>query len=60
MRIAVYCLKDAYLPIKILEKLFCLYNYTELARVTGVPIKYLFQKGQQIRVASQLYRKGGP
>ena len=28
-----------------------------MARVTGVPISYLFTRGQQIKVASQLYRK---
>jgi len=56
-RIAVYCLKDAYLPMKLMEKLMCLYNYTEMARVTGVPINFLFIRGQQIKVASQLYRK---
>lgn len=28
-----------------------------MARVTGVPISFLFSRGQQIKVASQLYRK---
>ncbi|CAD8059734.1 unnamed protein product [Paramecium primaurelia] len=56
-RIAVYCLKDAELPILLMDKLCCLYNYTEMARVTGVPINYLFMRGQQIKVASQLLRK---
>jgi len=40
-----------------MEKLCCLYNYSEMARVTGVPIKFLFTRGQQIKVTSQLYRK---
>ena len=35
----------------------CLFNQTEMARVTGVPIVFLFTRGQQIKVASQLYRK---
>lgn len=56
-RLAVYCLKDAYLPMRLMEKLMCLFNLTEMARVTGVPITYLFTRGQQIKVASQLYRK---
>ena len=56
-RIATYCLKDAYLPLKLMDKLLCLYNYTEMARVTGVPINMLLNRGQQIKVASQLYRK---
>lgn len=56
-RIASYCLKDAVLPLKLMEKLMCLYNYGEMARVTGVPVTYLLTRGQQIKVASQLYRK---
>lgn len=56
-RIAIYCLKDCYLPLRLLEKLMCVYNYTEMARVTGVPFTYLLTRGQQIKVASQLYRK---
>lgn len=56
-RLAVYCIKDAYLPLRLMEKLMCLFNQSEMARVTGVPITYLFTRGQQIKVASQLYRK---
>ena len=51
-RMAVYCLKDAYLPLKLMEKMMCLYNHCEMARVTGVPINYLYTRGQQIKVAS--------
>jgi DNA polymerase delta subunit 1 len=43
--------------MRLLEKLMCLFNLTEMARVTGVPISFLFSRGQQIKVASQLYRK---
>ncbi|ODQ58675.1 hypothetical protein WICANDRAFT_63181 [Wickerhamomyces anomalus NRRL Y-366-8] len=56
-RLAVYCLKDAYLPMRLLEKLMCLVNYTEMARVTGVPFSFLLTRGQQIKVISQLFRK---
>lgn len=56
-RLAVYCLKDAYLPLRLLEKLMCLVNYTEMSRVTGVPFSYLLSRGQQIKVISQLFRK---
>ncbi len=56
-RLAVYCLKDAYLPLRLLDKLMCLINYTEMARVTGVPFSYLLTRGQQIKVISQLFRK---
>lgn len=58
-RIAVYCLKDCYLPLRLLEKLMCLYNYTEMARVTGVSFNFLLTRGQQIKVMSQLLRKAG-
>jgi DNA polymerase delta subunit 1 len=56
-RLAIYCVKDAYLPMRLLDKLMCLFNLTEMARVTGVPLNFLFSRGQQIKVASQLYRK---
>ncbi|KAM9299230.1 DNA polymerase delta catalytic subunit [Gastrophryne carolinensis] len=56
-RLAVYCLKDAYLPLRLLEKLMCVINYMEMARVTGVPLNYLLSRGQQIKVVSQLLRQ---
>lgn len=56
-RLAMYCLKDAYLPLKLLNKLMCIINYMEMARVTGVPLMCLLTRGQQIKVVSQLLRK---
>ncbi|KAI8903729.1 DNA polymerase family B-domain-containing protein [Gorgonomyces haynaldii] len=56
-RLAVYCLKDAYLPQRLLDKLMVVINYMEMSRVTGVPLSYLLTRGQQIKVVSQLYRK---
>uniref|UniRef100_A0A7S3QWA8 DNA polymerase n=1 Tax=Dunaliella tertiolecta TaxID=3047 RepID=A0A7S3QWA8_DUNTE len=56
-RLAVYCLKDAYLPQRLLDKLMCMYNQIEMARVTGVPMTYLLTMGQSIKVYSQLLRK---
>ncbi|TFY53620.1 hypothetical protein EVJ58_g9353 [Rhodofomes roseus] len=56
-RLAVYCLKDSYLPQRLMDKLMCFINYTEMARVTGVPFNYLLSRGQSIKVLSQLYRK---
>ncbi|TFK39414.1 DNA polymerase family B-domain-containing protein [Crucibulum laeve] len=56
-RLAVYCLKDAYLPQRLLDKLMCFVNYIEMARVTGVPFNFLLSRGQSIKVLSQLYRK---
>lgn len=56
-RLAVYCLKDAFLPQRLMDRLMCLINYVEMARVTGVPFNYLLSRGQQVKVISQLYRK---
>lgn len=56
-RLAVYCLKDAYLPQRLVDKLMCIFNYTEMSRVTGIPFNYILSRGQQVKVISQLYRK---
>jgi DNA polymerase delta subunit 1 len=42
-----------------MDKLMCFVNYTEMARVTGVPFNYLLSRGQQIKVISQLFRSAG-
>mmetsp|Transcript_5646 Transcript_5646/g.21260 ORF Transcript_5646/g.21260 Transcript_5646/m.21260 type:complete len:1105 (-) Transcript_5646:57-3371(-) len=55
-RLAVYCLKDAYLPQRLLDKLMIIVNYVEMARVTGIPLSFILQRGQQIKVVSQLLR----
>ena len=36
---------------------YVLFNYVEMARVTGVPLDFLLTRGQQIKVVSMLYRK---
>ncbi|XP_017656623.1 DNA polymerase delta catalytic subunit isoform X2 [Nannospalax galili] len=56
-RLAVYCLKDAFLPLRLLERLMVLVNNVEMARVTGVPLGYLLTRGQQVKVVSQLLRQ---
>uniref|UniRef100_A0A8C5Z5P6 DNA polymerase n=1 Tax=Marmota marmota marmota TaxID=9994 RepID=A0A8C5Z5P6_MARMA len=56
-RLAVYCLKDAFLPLRLLERLMVLVNTVEMARVTGVPLSYLLSRGQQVKVVSQLLRQ---
>lgn len=35
---------------RLLDKLMCVVNYIEMARVTGVPFSYLLSRGQQIKV----------
>ena len=56
-RLAVYCIKDALLPIRLMVKLMVIVNYVEMARVTGIPLSFLVTRGQGIRVMSQLYRR---
>ncbi len=56
-RLAVYCLKDAQLPLSLMDKLSVLVNYIEMARVTGVPVSFLITRGQQIKVFSMILRK---
>ncbi|RWS23209.1 DNA polymerase delta catalytic subunit-like protein, partial [Leptotrombidium deliense] len=55
-RLALYCMKDALLPLRLLDKLMCIINYMEMARVTGVPLNYLLTRGQQIKVVAQLLK----
>ena len=42
-RLAVYCLKDAILPMQLIDKLLVMYNFIEMARVTGryLHIRYI-------------------
>jgi DNA polymerase delta subunit 1 len=56
-RLGVYCMKDAYLPLKLSEKLMTLFNYSEMCRVTCTPLNFILTRGQQIKVSSQLHRK---
>ena len=56
-RLAVYCLKDAYLPQRLFDSLKYMFNYVEMARVTGVPVSFLLTRGQSIKVFSQILRK---
>jgi hypothetical protein len=36
---------------RLLDKLMCVVNYIEMARVTGVPFSYLLSRGQQVKVS---------
>ncbi|KAI4463291.1 dna polymerase catalytic subunit [Holotrichia oblita] len=55
-RLAIYCLKDAELPLKLLDHVKSLTNDIEMARVTGVPLTSLLNKGEQVKVVAQLLR----
>ncbi|CAI4231555.1 unnamed protein product [Auanema sp. JU1783] len=56
-RLAIYCMKDAALPLRLLDKLMSIINYMEMARVTGVPLNYLLTRGQQIKILSMMLRQ---
>ncbi|XP_068855408.1 DNA polymerase delta catalytic subunit-like [Aphelocoma coerulescens] len=56
-RLALYCLKDALLPLRLLERLMTLVTLVEMARVTAVPLSYLLSRGQQVKVVAQLLRQ---
>ncbi|KAJ2584320.1 DNA-directed DNA polymerase delta [Coemansia sp. RSA 1836] len=55
-RLAEYCLKDAILPQRLVDKLGILVDSMETARVTGVPFNYMFSRGSPIRTVSQILR----
>lgn len=55
-RLASYCLKDADLPLKLMNKTMSFISNAEMSRVTGVPFNYLTERGQTIKVISKLLR----
>lgn len=55
-RLAVYCIKDADLPLRLLNHVKSFTNDVEMSRVTGVPITSLLTKGEQVKVVAQLLR----
>lgn len=55
--VAEYCIKDTLLPHRLLSKLCTLINLLEMAKATWVPLTYLVERGQQIKVFSQLTKK---
>lgn len=55
--VAEYCIKDTLLPHKLMKKLCTLLNLVEMAKATWVPISFLSERGQQIKVFSQLTKK---
>ena len=55
--VAEYCLKDTELPHRIADRLCLIQNLIEMARATWVPLSFLSERGQQIKVFSQVCRK---
>lgn len=55
--VAEYCIKDTLLPHRLMKKLCTLLNLIEMAKATWVPVPFLVERGQQIKVFSQLTKK---
>jgi len=52
--IGVYCVKDTDLPLALINKLAIVPNMVEMAKATWVPLSFLTERGQGIKVFSQL------
>jgi DNA polymerase delta subunit 1 len=55
--VAEYCLQDTVLPHKLLDKLCQIQNQVEMAKACWVPLSFLSERGQQIKVFSQMAYK---
>lgn len=55
--VADYCVKDTELPIQLMQKLYTIENFIEMAKATWVPMSFLAERGQQIKVFSQIAKK---
>lgn len=55
--VAEYCLVDTLLPQKIVDKMHILQNQISMSNVTYVPIRFLIERGQQIKVLSQVLKE---
>lgn len=53
-KIGLYCIQDTLLPQKLVDVLHILQTQISMSNVTFVPIKYLIEKGQQIKALSQI------
>lgn len=52
--VAEYCIKDTELPHAISEKLSLFQNLVEMSKACWVPLNFLSERGQQIKVFSQM------
>lgn len=55
--VAEYCIKDTLLPQKLVDKMHILQNQISMSNVTHVPIRFLIERGQQIKVFSQILKE---
>ena len=54
--IGKYCIQDTWVTLLLFEKLLVWFDLVETATTNGVPIFYLYTKGQQIKMYSQLLK----
>ena len=52
-----YCVQDSALVLKLFGVLQLWIGLSEMAKICNVPMMFLFTKGQQIKVFSQVYKK---
>lgn len=52
--LAKYCEWDAHLPLRLIDHLSLIVNVICMSRVTGVPVSQLLNRGQTVKVVSQL------
>lgn len=55
--VADYCIQDTVLPHKLMDKLCQIQNQIEMAKACWVPLAFLSERGQQIKVFSQMAYK---
>jgi DNA polymerase delta subunit 1 len=55
--VAEYCIQDTVLPHALMEKLCQIQNVVEMAKACWVPLAFLSERGQQIKVFSQMAKK---
>ena len=55
--VAQYCIKDTELPHALMAKLCQIQNQVEMAKACWVPLAFLSERGQQIKVFSQMAYK---
>ncbi len=55
--IAEYCVQDTLLPQRLVDKMHILQNQISMANIAGVPIRFLTERGQQIKVFSQILKE---
>jgi DNA polymerase delta subunit 1 len=53
-KIGEYCIKDTLLPQKLVDTLKITQTQISMSNVTFVPIKYLIERGQQVKALSQI------